>query len=194
MAIVMLLSKTKIINLEQNMSQLNFNVSTASLLLESSEQFPVDFDRAWQWIGYSIKKDAKQFLIKNFELDIDYNVLHPELPTLDTPRPSERICLTVEAFKMWAMMARTEQGKQDRLNHPYGKYYAILGWLNIRERGLNEIKQLSPSQIARIGKRCAAECEKRGIAVEQVYDMRYGTIGAYPATIIKNCIPAEFYI
>jgi phage anti-repressor protein len=259
------------------MFQLTFDFTTASILLDSSEPFPVDFDRAWQWIGYSIKKDAKQFLLKNFELDLDYVVLQPELGTLDFPRPSEQIYITVDAFKTWGMMARTEQGKLvrkyflecekvakgkinaanvelflviaqqkqqiqllqselaatnkivtsnakvltkvedlahdtsrlvdclldrnlqlqselDRLNHPYGKYYTVLGWLNIRERGINEIKQLAPSEVARIGKRCAAECEKRRITVEQVHDMRYGTVGAYPATIINNCIPVEFYI
>ena len=71
-------------------------------------------DRAWQWIGYGKKVDAKQLLIKNFELDIDYIMLQPELGTLDAPRPKEQIRLTVEAFKMWGMMANTPQGKEVR--------------------------------------------------------------------------------
>jgi phage anti-repressor protein len=96
------------------MSQLNFDLNTALTLLDSAEQFPVDFDRAWQWIGYKQKVDAKQFLIKNFQLDMDYAMLQPELPTASNPRPKEQIRLTIEAFKMWGMMAGTEQGKQVR--------------------------------------------------------------------------------
>jgi phage anti-repressor protein len=264
------------------MSQLNFSLTTASILLDSSEQFPVDFDWAWQWLGYGKKSDAKEALLnKGFVVGVDLRI-DPQLGTLDNPRPTERITLTVDCFKTWGMMAGTEQGKQvrkyfleceriakgkittldllqeidlqgnlirqqnqqinllqselqstikivnnnakiltevkafghstsclvdrlldrnvelqsdlDRLNHPYGKYYAVLGWLNNRAQGLNDIKQLAPSEVARIGKRCAAECEKRRITIEQVYDMRYGTIGAYPETIISNCIPHEFYL
>lgn len=96
------------------MSQQTFTEDLALLLLDSPEQFPVDFDRAWKWIGYSKKVDAKQFLIKNLEVDLDYTMLQPELGTLDTPRPKEQIRLTVEAFKTWGMMANTEQGKQVR--------------------------------------------------------------------------------
>ena len=31
-------------------------------LLEAESQFPVDFDLAWQWIGYSRKDNAKSAL------------------------------------------------------------------------------------------------------------------------------------
>jgi phage anti-repressor protein len=267
------------------MSQLTFDFTTASILLDSSEPFPVDFDRAWEWLGFSRRDNAKAslfdcgFIEKNDFLIVKGSDNHAGLSPKEKGVLSkkEAIWLTIDCFKTWGMMTRSEQGKQvrnyflecekvakakintatvesfrliaqqnqridllhselqetidtmnhnakaasqihdlahdtsrlvdrllerntylqselDRLEHPYGNYYVVLGWLNIRARGINDIKQLSPSQIARIGKRCAAECEKRGIAVEQVHDMRYVTIGAYPATIIQNCIPAEFYI
>lgn len=92
-----------------------FDNTIALSLLDSENEFPVDFDLAWQWIGYSRKDKAKEFLIKNLLSDIDY-VLHlqEELRTLDVPRPASKIYLTVEAFKMWAMMAKTETGRQVR--------------------------------------------------------------------------------
>jgi anti-repressor protein len=92
----------------------NFTLALASSLNNSADVFPVDFDRAWQWLGYSEKRVAKQFLLKNLELDLDYLVLQPQLATFDVPRPTEQIRLTVEAFKTWGMMAGTEQGKQVR--------------------------------------------------------------------------------
>ena len=55
------------------MSQINFDLSTATLLLDSSEQFPVDFDRAWQWIGYKDKLEAQNQLFKRgFVKDWDF--------------------------------------------------------------------------------------------------------------------------
>jgi anti-repressor protein len=115
MAIAMLLSKTKIINLEQNMSPLNFNLSTASFLLDSSEQFPVDFDRAWQWLGYSRKSDCLEFLKNNFVVNRDFAATAAKLHSSKGGRPSTEYYLTVECFKMIGMMAGTEQGKQVRL-------------------------------------------------------------------------------
>ncbi len=269
------------------MSQITFDLTTALSLLDSAEQFPVDFDRAWEWLAHSRKDSAKRHLIEcGFKEGVDYRILlhknvesdnHAGLSPQEQSVRSrkEAIWLTIDCFKTWGMMTRTEQGKLvreyflecervakgkittldllreidrqahqinllqselqstikivnknakiltevnafanrtsclvdrlldrnvelqsdlDRLNHPYGKYYAVLGWLNNRAQGLNDIKQLAPSEVARIGKRCAAECEKRRITIEQVYDMRYGTIGAYPETVISNCIPHEFYL
>jgi hypothetical protein len=31
------------------------------IIAQSSEAFPVDFDLAWQWIGYSTKGNALRF-------------------------------------------------------------------------------------------------------------------------------------
>jgi phage anti-repressor protein len=258
----------------QIMSQLTFDLTAASILLDSSEQFPVDFDRAWQWLGYASKQKCLDKLKSSFVVMEDFNQTVVN-STQQGGRPSDKYYLTIECFKMLGMMAGTEQGKLvrkyflecervaksgittielwqlalqqsqqidrlqselaenikivnsnakvltqvkdlandtsclvdrlldrnvqlqselDRLEHPYGKYYTVLGWLNLHKVGLNEIKQLAPSEVARIGKLCTAQCEKRRITIEQVHDMRYGTVGAYPETIIHNCIPQEFYI
>lgn len=92
-----------------------FSIQIASQLVNSSDDFPVEFDLGWKWLGYSDKRTAKQFLLKNFKLDIDYTVLQPPLGTLAVPNPEQVIRLTVDTFKMWAMMAGTAQGKQVRL-------------------------------------------------------------------------------
>ena len=46
---------------------MNFNRDLAIALLESTEEYPVDFDEAWQWLGYSTKQKAKSKLEENFE-------------------------------------------------------------------------------------------------------------------------------
>lgn len=84
-------------------------------LCQSQSQFPIDFDDAWQWIGYTRKDNAKRALLScGFEEGIDL-LINEELGTLDSPRAEECIMLTVDCFKMWAMMAGTEKGRETRI-------------------------------------------------------------------------------
>jgi phage antirepressor YoqD-like protein len=78
----------------------------------SADPFPVDFDQAWQWIGYTRKDTAKDALLRQFANSEDFTSFPVE--TGNGGRPSERIMLTVECFKSFCMMAGTEQGKKVR--------------------------------------------------------------------------------
>lgn len=51
-----------------------FSIEIAQALFDSTEQFPVSLDDAWQWLGYSRKDSAKDMLIRNFDIDIDYQI------------------------------------------------------------------------------------------------------------------------
>jgi hypothetical protein len=42
------------------------------LAASDSNPFPVDFDEAWQWVGYSRKSDGKEVLTKAFAENKDY--------------------------------------------------------------------------------------------------------------------------
>jgi anti-repressor protein len=97
--------------MDQNIVPQKFSLSLAADLFESSEQFPVDFDMAWQWLGYTRKADAKRALVNaGFVEGIDLRIT-AQLPTASVPRPAEKISLTVDCLKSWAMMSGTEQGK-----------------------------------------------------------------------------------
>jgi phage anti-repressor protein len=96
------------------MTRKAFDATIALSLLDSHQEFPTDFDRAWRWLGFSRKDPAKRSLIESgFVEGIDFHI-SAELRTLDLPRPGERIFLTVDCFKTWAMMANTLQGKEIR--------------------------------------------------------------------------------
>ena len=93
-----------------------FDKVIAQQLLDSSEAFPVDFDVAWEWLGYVRKDSAKRnFLSYEFVKAIDYEVYHISEESSNGGRPTEKIILTVDCFKMWAMMSKTEQGKLVRI-------------------------------------------------------------------------------
>ncbi len=61
-----------------------FTFELAQSFYESIEKFPVDFEDAIDWLGYSRKNNAKRALVKNFTKDVDYlivddiHLLNPE--------------------------------------------------------------------------------------------------------------------
>ena len=91
---------------------IDFSKELALSLLGSGKEYPVDFEDAWQWLGYSSKQAAKKKLTRNFEQEEDY--LSEWMKTPDGGRPSESIYLTVDCFKALGMMSGTEQGKKTR--------------------------------------------------------------------------------
>jgi phage anti-repressor protein len=91
-----------------------FNQELAQQLVNSAEQFPVNFDLAWQWIEYSKKSNAKRFLIENFEEEIDFLINEQPTTIGIQAHPEQRILLTIDCLKSWGMMAGTAKGKEIR--------------------------------------------------------------------------------
>ncbi|HYX17489.1 MAG TPA: hypothetical protein VE944_24660, partial [Nostoc sp.] len=103
-----------------------FTLELAQQLHDSNQI--VDFDWAWQVLGYSRKDNAKRMLTGYFEAKFDYFIQLPEeLPEAlphdifltseensKSGRPAEKIYLTVECFKEMGMLAKSEEGKQIR--------------------------------------------------------------------------------
>jgi phage anti-repressor protein len=100
-------------------------------LVNSVDEFPIDFDLAWKWLGFSRKDSAKRSLSRcGFIPGIDYYVVSPpdggDLNStyqenienidisLDKSDSSQQIVLNVECFKSWGMMAATQNGKEVR--------------------------------------------------------------------------------
>lgn len=81
------------------------------LAAQSGEAYPVDFDQAWQWIGYARKDYAVDALRRSFVEGRDFS---GERRKSTGGRPSEEIRLTKDCFKQFCMLARTEKGRQVR--------------------------------------------------------------------------------
>ena len=97
---------------EAKMSNLTFDGAMQLFEAQTSDPFPVDFDIAWQWLGYSRKDHAKTALLSSgFVEGFDFSRISGESTG---GRPSEDIRLTIDCFKQWGMMAGTEQGRQIR--------------------------------------------------------------------------------
>ena len=49
----------------------------------SKNDFIIDLDKVWKWLGFSRKDHAKVVLKKNFVEDIDYKILLPKIQEQD---------------------------------------------------------------------------------------------------------------
>lgn len=98
---------------------LNFNEQTVLSLLTSEEEFPVNLEEAVRWLEYSSKQKAKNKLVNNFELGLDYIIVNQsiEADNLNTFSPQElgvlsrkeNIYLSVSCFKNLCLIVRTPQ-------------------------------------------------------------------------------------
>lgn len=134
-------------------------------LINSEDPFPVDFDEAWQWCGYNKKSDGKNKLLRNFTKGSDYQFLR-DMPQKSKGRPLEKIKLSVDAFKAFAMMAGTDKGKEVR------KYFIDC------EKELHQLKMMlleeKDQQIKQI------EASTKDIKLKfRLQDADFFTIGQY---------------
>lgn len=118
-------------------------------IASSTDPFPVDFDRAWQWIGYARKDVAKDALLRQFANPVDFTSSPVE--TGNGGRPAEAIRLTVDCFKAFCMMAGTEQGRkvrayfiecERRLKNPQIDVTSLSGIKTILQGALGRIEYL----------------------------------------------------
>ncbi|OWY63384.1 hypothetical protein B7486_53430, partial [cyanobacterium TDX16] len=97
---------------------MEFSYELALALVHSADPFPIDFEQAWRWLGYSTKQKAKNKLTNNFEQGLDYT-LTQMVKRVEGNRGGgcvsfESIQLTVDCFKSLGMMAGTQKGKEIR--------------------------------------------------------------------------------
>lgn len=117
-------------------------------IAQSQDRFPVDFDQAWQWIGYSTKGNARRKLEADFVEGLDYLLINIDKQHESGTKYVHQIMLTVPCFREFCMMAGTEQGKKVRL------YY-----LEVEDRYKKLVEQggeAMPSQLAAVNQRLEA--------------------------------------
>ncbi len=99
------------------MSELSFDLVFS--MLNSDEEFPINLEDGWQWLGYSRKDTAKNTLVSTFEQGVDYIIQLPSetgaVSASGFPAFNRQdVYLTVECFKAFVMLAGTAKGKEVR--------------------------------------------------------------------------------
>jgi hypothetical protein len=84
----------------------------------NKNEFIVDLDNVWKWLGFSRKDPAKRLLEKFFVIDVDYKtVFHRLVENLKGGRPQEQILMTINTFKKFCLKADTK--KADEIHEYY---------------------------------------------------------------------------
>jgi phage anti-repressor protein len=116
--------------------------------LESNDQFPVDFDTYWKWLDFSTKGNAKRafeksgFTVKHdfHHIIISDNVVRR---TQGGGTQFEKLMLTIDCAKSFAMMARTERAREVRMWYLELEKEWRSGRMEISKLGLDINQQLS---------------------------------------------------
>ena len=102
--------------------------------------FVIDLDEVWKWIGFSQKVKAKTLLEKQFTIDIDYKILLIAQGKQSTQTKGghnkETIMLTIRTFKLFCLKAGTKKAEQ--IHEYYIKLEEILQ--EIVQEESNELK------------------------------------------------------
>ena len=86
----------------------NFSTEEQQLFISSfycylnykSNDFVIDLDHIWKWLGFSTKQKAKDLLKDNFKLDFDYKtVFNLEVKNSKGGRPSDKFMMNIKTFK-----------------------------------------------------------------------------------------------
>lgn len=93
----------------------------------SKNEFIIDLDDVWKWVGFSRKDPAKRLLTKDFIEKIDYKILLPlkeEQVEKHGGNNKEQILLTINTFKKFCLKAGTK--KADEIHEYYIRLEELL--------------------------------------------------------------------
>jgi hypothetical protein len=80
------------------------------------DDFVIDLDNVWRWIGFSQKVSSKRTLEKHFVIDIDYKILLYRNVEQDIQthggHNKETILMNIRTFKLFCLKAGTKKAEQ----------------------------------------------------------------------------------
>ena len=95
-----------------------FVASFYCYLKYDKNEFVIDLDNIWKWLGFSQKCTAKRLLEKNFKINIDYKFLLNQDVKQDLEENKqhggynkETYILTIKAFKLFCLYLLTKNKK-----------------------------------------------------------------------------------
>jgi len=108
-----------------------------------TNDFVIDLDKIWEWLGFSVKVKAKSLLEKHFKYNIDYINLLNAIAQQDFQSKKhgghnkEVIMLNITTFKLFCLLADTKKAKE--IHYYFIKLENLLH--EVLEEESNELKQ-----------------------------------------------------
>jgi hypothetical protein len=168
---------------------------------DSKNDFVIDLDNVWKWLGFNSKFNSKRLLEKFFKNDVDYkkSLLQTEKQTnIKGGQNKEIIMLNVETFKKFCLKSGTK--KADEIHDYFIKLEQVLQEILIEES--NELKlqleeQKTEFQLLEDNKtkEYNAKLEKQKVLErEKILLKEYATSGAIFYVIKVKTLENEQYI
>lgn len=109
-----------LMKIKDNFSEMEQQLFVSSfycyLNFNQTNDFVIDLDNVWKWLGFSVKIKAKTLLEKYFMLDKDYRLLLCDIvkQKIDSRggHNKETIMLTVKTFKLFCIKADTKRANE----------------------------------------------------------------------------------
>ena len=197
-----LIEKVKInfSNYEQQMFVASFY---CYLNYEYTNDFIIDLDNVWQWLGFQQKYHAKYLLEKQYTINKDYKIFAPEASgakkNVRGGHNKEKIMLNIQTFKKFCLKAGTK--KADEIHDYFIKLEEILQELLMEES--NELKlqlQQQQNEMQVMEEKQKQEYEEKllkqkVIEREKILLRDYATIGSIFYIIqVKTCEHGQYII
>ena len=77
----------------------------------NTNDFVIDLDNIWSWLGFNVKIHVIKLLEKNFTRDIDYIISQQDLHETHH-KNNNKIMLNISTFKSLCLLSNTERSKQ----------------------------------------------------------------------------------
>ena len=168
--------QNKFNNYEQQMFLASFY---CYLKHDNKNDFVIDLDNVWSWLGFNSKFNAKRLLENCFKLDLDYkkSLLQPEKQS-SAPKGGhnkEVFMLNIKTFKLFCIKAGTK--KADEIHEYFIKLEEVLQEVLIEES--NELKQQLLKITDQKAKEYDTKLEKQKVLErEKILLKEYATIGS----------------
>lgn len=162
------------------------------LAAQSGDEFPVDFNQAWQWLQYSTKGNARRVLEANFNKGLDYLLIRTDKQSRGGQNEA-RISLTKNCFKQFCMLARTDKGRdvrqyfiqcEERLQE-IGQYYIPRTYVEALRLAADQTEKLDAANRQLEEQRPAVEYVQRYVAAD-------GSLSFRKAAAVLNIPERQF--
>ena len=112
----------------ENEQQMFISSFYCYLKYHPTNDFVIDFDNIWKWLGFTQKVNAKRVLEKNFTIEIDYKISLFKLEERDKEnhggQNKQNILLNIQTFKLLCIKAETK--KADDIHNYFVKLEGLL--------------------------------------------------------------------
>ena len=149
------------------------------LKYDARNDFVIDLDNVWKWLGFQQKVNAKMLLEKQFEINKDYKkpllLLQQKQTSIKGGHNKETFMLNVDTFKKICLKAGTK--KADEIHEYFIKLENII--FEITKEECQELKQQLQQLETTKNKETEEKLkEQKYLEREKILLNQYGTIGS----------------